>query len=291
MKDSLSGVKILMQNQQTFFKVMPFLKQAIRLIFLVLAMMIVVACTVSRPVGNGTRLPYETIEGGRHYFPDDIGMEWTYTGSIIEHLQRVSTYTNITKVTGTTQKGDERVTIFHESNPANRGESESYFKRNKEGITYFGGEPTTDFERQFIPYRVIPFPIVFQKPYVQIEKTGLLYDIDMDNDGINEKADIRAEVIAMGFETITTPAGIFRNALKLQGRMIIGLTLSVNHKKAEMLDTTTHWFAPGVGMVQGIEKIEFSSVAGSTPSGTLITEILQRFNTNGTPSPFDSPGY
>lgn len=222
----------------------------------------------------------EILSGSRHYFPDDVGLEWTYSGSIVDQVQRVAAYTNITKIIGTVEKKGERVVVFRESNPANRGVSESYFKKDKKGITYFGGEPTTDFERQFVPYRVIPFPIVLDQSYIQIEKNGLLYDMDIDGDGINERADLKATATAVGFETVTTPAGQFRNALKLQGTMTLEITLSRNQKKAEILDITTHWFAPDVGMVQGIEKIEFPAMGGRAPSGTIITETLQKFSTN-----------
>jgi hypothetical protein len=176
------------------------------------------------------------------------------------------------------------VVVFSESNPANQGASESYFKKDKKGITYFGGEPTTDFERQMVPYRVISFPIVLQKPHLQVAKAGLLYDLDMDGDGINEQADLFAEIVAVGFETVTTPAGIFPNAIKLQGKMTIGITLSRNQKKVEILDTTTHWFALGVGMVQGIEKIELPAVDRKAPSGMIITEVLEKFSTKGPPA-------
>ncbi len=220
----------------------------------------------------------EVIRGAQHYFPDDVGLEWTYTGSVADQVQRVSSYTNTAKVTGTTKKGKEQVVIFSESNPANRGQSESYFKKDKNGITYFGGEPTTELENQIVPYLVIPFPIVLGKPYIQVQRTGLRYDHDIDHDGIKERADMRSEITAVGFETMTVPGGTFQSVIKFEGKTTLLLTLSRDQKKAKIIDVTTHWFALGVGMIKMIEKIEFPEVAGRAPTGTIVTETLTQFS-------------
>jgi hypothetical protein len=242
--------------------------------------MVVLPITV-QPAGTAdTPLPAdgELIRGAQHYFPDHVGMEWTYTGSVADQVQRVSSYTNTAKVTGTTKKGKEQVLVFSESNPANRGKSESYFKKDKNGITYFGGEPTTELEDQIVPYLVIPFPIVLGRPYTQVQKTGLRYDHDIDHDGIKERVDMLSEITAVGFETLSVPGGTFQNVIKFEGKTALVLTLSRDQKKAEIIDNTTHWFALGVGMIKMIEKIEFPEVAGRAPTGTIVTETLTQFS-------------
>ncbi|MDC4222750.1 MAG: hypothetical protein MPW15_00525 [Candidatus Manganitrophus sp.] len=106
--------------------------------------------------------------------------------------------------------------IFTESNQADEGPAESYFFRDKEGISYFGGQPTTPFESQLVPYRVIRFPLILNKPFSQIDKS-ISFGRDLDEDGKEETAVVQAEIVARGFETVSVPAGVFKDSLKLEG--------------------------------------------------------------------------
>jgi len=210
------------------------------------------------------------------YFPDDIGMSWTYRGSVADQVQRVASYINNAIVKGTTEKKGSRVKVFTESNQSNEGPAESYFLRDKDGIMYYGGDPTTPLESQLVPYRVIRFPLSLHTPYVQVDKT-VSFGKDLDEDGQEEHAVVKADIVAAGFETVSVPAGVFKDCLKLEGTMKIYITLSSNGKVVLMTDKTTNWFAPDVGMVKGIERTEFPSVDGSNPTGSIITEELAEF--------------
>lgn len=212
------------------------------------------------------------------YFPDEVGMSWSYRGSVVDDVQRVGAYINTAAVKGTAQKKGAQVKIFTESNQADEGPAESYFVRDAEGISYFGGQPTTPFESQLVPYRVIRFPLVLNKPFSQIDKS-ISFGRDLDEDGTEEVAVVQAEIVALGFETVSVPAGVFKDSLKLEGRMKIFITLSSNGKVLLMTDKTTNWFAPDVGMVKGIEKTEFPSPDGSNPTGSIITEELSEYST------------
>lgn len=211
------------------------------------------------------------------YFPDEVGMSWSYRGSVVDDVQRVGAYINTAAVKGTAEKKGAQVKIFTESNQADEGPAESYFVRDKEGISYYGGQPTTPFESQLVPYRVIRFPLSLNKPFSQIDKS-ITFGRDLDEDGKEEGAVVQAEIVALGFETVSVPAGVFKDCLKLEGRMKIFITLSSNGKILLMTDKTTNWFAPDVGMVKGIEKTEFPSPDGSNPTGTIITEELSEFS-------------
>ncbi len=224
------------------------------------------------------------IQHPERYFPDDIGLEWTYTGSEVDQVQRVATYTNVATVRGVTQKKGVSVLIFSESNRANQGPAESYFQKDKKGITYFGSNATTPFEQQLVPYRVIPFPIILHKPHIQVQKRDLSYDFDLDHDGINEKADTLSEVTAVGKETVSTGAGTFRDTIRFEGKMTIWITLSSDQKVVPIVDTTTHWFAKDVGMVKGTEKIEFPEINGRALPGTIIIEELTAYTKKLPPS-------
>jgi len=217
------------------------------------------------------------ILDAERYFPDAIGLQWTYSGSVAEHIQRVSDYTNTVVVKGKTNKRGVPAVVFWESNQSNRGQAESYLSKDKEGIVYYGGNPTTDFETQLVPYRVIRFPIVLGKKYMQVEKRNLTYDLDLDHDDVKEKTDTIAEVTAVSVETVSTPAGTFRDTIKFQGTMTVWVTLSNDKKRVPIIATTTHWFAKDVGMVKQIEKLEFPEELDSAPSGTITTEVLTEY--------------
>ena len=219
----------------------------------------------------------EPIPQVERYFPDDVGMTWSYRGSVVDQVQRVASYINNASVKGTTEKKGSRVKVFTESNQSNEGPAESYFLRDKDGISYYGGEPTTPFEKQLVPYRIIHFPLSLHKLYSQLDK-AISFGRDLDEDGKEEDAVVKAEIIAQGLETISVPAGVFKDCLKLEGTMKIYITLSSNGKTILMTDKTTNWFAPDVGMVKGIERTEFPSVDGSNPTGTIVTEELAEYS-------------
>lgn len=212
------------------------------------------------------------------YFPDEVGMSWSYRGSVVDDVQRVGAYINTAAVKGTAEKKGTQVKIFTESNQADEGPAESYFVRDEEGISYYGGKPTTPFENQLVPYRVIRFPLILNKPFSQIDKS-ITFARDLDEDGKEEQAHVQAEIVALGFETVSVPAGVFKDSLKLEGRMKVFITLSRDGKVLLMTDKTTNWFAPDVGMVKGIEKTEFPSPDGGNPTGSIVTEELSEYST------------
>lgn len=217
------------------------------------------------------------IPNVERYFPDEIGLSWTFSGSVADQVQRVASYTNVATVKGTAEKNGVKVKVFSETNQANEGPTDSYFFRDRNGIVYYGGEPTTPFETQIVPYRVIRFPIALHQTYSQIQKNDISFGQDLDNDGQEEQAQVRAEITAASFETVAVPAGVFKDCLKLQGTLVVQVTLSRNQKVVQMIDKTTNWFAPGVGLVKGVEKIEYPSVDGSNPTGNIITEELTEY--------------
>ncbi len=213
-----------------------------------------------------------------NYFPDEVGMTWTYQGTIADDVMRIGTYTNVATVSGTIEKNGITLKVFKETNQANDGPSESYFALEKDGIDYYGGDPSSDFEKSLVPYRIIEFDMPLHQPYAQLNRKGIPFGRDYDQDGINEIADVYAEITAEGFETVTVPAGRFKNALKLKGLMIIRLTLSDSGEVLNIVDRTSTWFALGVGTVKGIESIDFPQQEGLPPLSTVITETLSAYS-------------
>ncbi|MEK7748299.1 MAG: hypothetical protein AAB300_04420 [Nitrospirota bacterium] len=224
------------------------------------------------------------VDDPERYFPFDIGRQWTYTGVIADQIQHVSDYTNTAIIKGKTKKRGTPVVVLWESNQSGREMVESYLAKDATGITYFGSKPMTDFEMQLIPYPVIPFPIVLGKRFVQLEKTGVTYDLDLDHDGVKEKANILADLTAVSMETISTSAGTFQDAIKFEGKMTVWIQLSKDKRKIAVVGTTTHWFAKDVGMVKQIEKMVFPEGISDTTVETITTEILTDYSKPKSPA-------
>jgi hypothetical protein len=211
------------------------------------------------------------------YFPDDVGRTWKYEGSVVDEVQRIASYTNIAKVEKSIERNGVEVMVFTETNQANHGSSMSFFSRNKRGIVYHGGEPTTSFELQLIPYQVIEFPMTLQHSYSQIEKRNVAFGLDLDHDGKDERADISAHIVAENFETVSVPAGVFKDSLKIVGTLVIRITLSGDQKVVQMIDQTINWFVMDIGLVKGIERTTFPRIEGFPKTDSIITELLSEY--------------
>jgi hypothetical protein len=234
--------------------------------------------TAFAPSGLFGASPKKPVEEVELYFPSQIGSRWSYYGSIVDQIQRVETYLNTTTVSGTAVKNGVPVKVISESNQANNGPVESYFVFNESGITYYGSSTTTPFEKQIVPYKIIPFPIYPSMSYPQIDRRGISFGRDFDQDGKEETVDVIAKMNVLGFETISVPGGVFKQCLKLQGIMDLYITLSSSRKLVKMVDTTTNWFAPGVGLIKWIERTDFPSVNGGPAQSTVIIEELNTFS-------------
>ena len=109
------------------------------------------------------------VQNTEEFFPDEIGSVWRYTGrTSAETIEQIAdlTFTNEVTAIGTSNIKGEMVKIFRETNQGNKGPTDGYFRRDKTGITYFGSQPTTPFEQQLIPYRVLVFPLTDRKSVV-----------------------------------------------------------------------------------------------------------------------------
>lgn len=212
------------------------------------------------------------------YFPDEVGRTWKYEGSVLDDVQRIVSYTNIAAVEKTVDQNGVEVMVFTETNQGNHGPSKSFFSRDMKGIVYHGGEPTTLFERQLVPYQVIEFPMIFHRSYSQIEKKKVPFGLDLDHDGKDERADVSARVVAKKFETVSVPAGVFQDSLKIVGTLVIRITLSGNQEVVRMIDQRSNWFVMDIGLIKGVERTSFPRIEGFPRSNSLITEVLSEYS-------------
>jgi len=235
--------------------------------------MLVLACTVAWPVG-GFAENRPGLEQSAEYFPDSVGSHWEYRGEITEGpLQSIDhkVFTNVSSVTGTRDLRGMQVTVFHDTNPGNHGPSDSFYRRDAAGIVYHGSEPGTPLEKQLIPYQIVTFPITIGTSITQFDKKDLDFGTDMDRDGVNEKADASGTSTIAGLETITVPAGTFKDAVKIEARMSMTIHLSGTQRTATGIDMMTAWFAKGVGLVKYFERQELAPLQDRG----MITEIME----------------
>lgn len=208
------------------------------------------------------------------YFPDQIGNEWHYRGQITEGpLQTVEHkfFSNVSSVTGTKALKGMTVTVYHDTNPGNHGPSDSFYRRDTVGIVYYGSEPGTPFEKQLVPYQIVRFPMKVSSSFAQFNRKGVDFGTDLDQDGIDEKADAQGDSTVVGQESVTVPAGTFKDAVKVEARMYMQIHLSGTKKTALGTDVMTAWFVKGVGLVKYVERQELSPVEDRG----VVTDIME----------------
>lgn len=251
------------------------------------AAMILAACVLpgSAPDAAATNPVAKEIQNTEEYFPDEIGSVWRYQGrSRTDAVERISeaTFANEVSAIGTTNIKGETVKIFRETNQGNKGPSDGFFRRDKTGITYYGSQPTTPFEQQLIPYRVLAFPLVMEGTFRQLEKKGVDMQADLDGDGHHERADVVADVRVVAHAPVTVPAGTFPDAVQIDASMTIAITLTKSKRVVTSRDRITSWFARGVGLVKYVEEIETPPVLETRGEVTHVSEELESYTLKGT---------
>ncbi len=208
------------------------------------------------------------------YFPDQTGNEWHYRGQITEGpLQTVEHkfFSNVSSVTGTKTIKGMTVTVFHDTNPGNHGIMDSFYRRDSVGIVYYGSEPGTPFEKQLVPYQIVRFPMKVASSFPQFNRKDLDFGNDLNRDGINEKADAQGDASVLGQESVTVPAGTFKDAVKVEARMRMHIYLSGTKKTVQGTDVMTAWFVKGVGLVKYVERQELSPLEDRG----VVTDIME----------------
>ena len=213
------------------------------------------------------------------YFPDQIGNEWHYRGQVTEGpLETIENkfFSNVSSVTGTKDIKGMTVTVFHDTNPGNHGPMDSFYRRDSVGIVYYGSEPGTPFEKQLVPYQIVRFPMKVSSSFPQFNRKELDFDTDLDRDGIDEKADAKGDATVLGQESVTVPAGTFKDAVKVEARMHMQIHLSSAKRTVQGTDVMTAWFVKGVGLVKYVERQELSPLEDRGVI-TDITEELESY--------------
>jgi len=215
------------------------------------------------------------------YFPDQVGNEWVYRGRMIEGgmvqiAEKITQFTNVSKVIGEKTIDGVEVTVFHDTNPGNQGPSDSFYRRDAAGIRYYGSKPGTTLERQLVPYQIVRFPMAVPSSFEQFNRHGLELGMDIDRDGETEKVDIVAISSVQGQETVSVPAGTYPKAIRLEAKMTMQVHLSESGKMIQGTDTMTVWFARGVGLLKYIERQTIPSSQSENERVVEVTEELEK---------------
>ena len=256
---------------------MPLKKPGIRRVLIVGTAMLLVCATWAAPL---LAEDASVIAQSADYFPDQIGNEWHYRGQITEGpLQTIEHkfFSNVSSVTGTKAIKGMTVTVFHDTNPGNHGPMDSLYRRDSVGIVYYGSDPGTPFEQQLVPYQIVRFPMKVSSSFPQFNRKELDFGTDLDRDGVNEKVDAQGDATVLGQESITVPAGTFKDAVKVEARMHMQIHLSGAKRTAQGIDVMTAWFVRGVGLVKYVERQELSPLEEDRGVVTDIMEELESY--------------
>ncbi len=126
------------------------------------------------------------------------------------------------------------------------------------------------------PIRSCASRLKISSSFPQFNRKDLDFGTDLDRDGINEKADAQGDATVVGQESVTVPAGTFKDVVKVEARMHMQIHLSGAKKTAIGTDVMTAWFAKGVGLVKYVERQELSPLE-ERGVVTDITEELESY--------------
>lgn len=197
----------------------------------------------------------ETTEGPGdvgNYFPIDQGNIWRSLGTKSETGQQAVGFINSTRIAGTKAIGGGlTATVFAENNPDASGQGiENYVIKDSRGVSLHGNNDTTDIlTPQFVPYRILRFPLQAGAIFESINRKGLTIG-DLDLDGKNEKIDVLEQVSIVALESVTVPVGTFAHSAKIETKNTSTVTLSSDGSKVTVSSTQTLWLAPGLGPVK-----------------------------------------
>ncbi len=221
------------------------------------------------------------IENVHEYFPDHVGNEWVYGGTMneggmVQIAEKNTQFTNVSKVMGEETIEGLKVAVFHDTNPGNQGPSDSYYRRDAAGIRYYGSKPGTTLERQLVPYQIVRFPLEIPSSFHQFHRKGLKLGMDIDRDGESEKVDIVAISSALGLERVSVPSGTYSKAIRLEAKMTMHVHLTGSGKTIQGTDTMTVWFGRGVGLLKYIERQTIPSFRSENERVIEVTEVLEK---------------
>jgi hypothetical protein len=229
--------------------------------------------------------PGQTTEGPGdigNYIPLDRPMSWTYQGTEQITGQPPLSYSNTATIGGTETVKGVLTTVLSETNPFNNDRSiDSYYTKDSRGVTFHGDNDTPDvLTPQLVPYLSERFPLGTGSSFEEVNRKGLDFGEDLDGDGKNEKVDILSIVTVLGSESVSVPAGLFPNCVKVGITNTLKAIASSNGATVSLIVNQAAWYAPGVGPVKRVLKIEDLTVTEELTSFTQLNAKIINLATN-----------
>lgn len=136
------------------------------------------------------------------------------------------------------------------------------------GLRQYAATGGDAVERALDGSYVMRWPAYAGDSHVQVD-TSVDASTDVDGDGRIDRVALRADVTVVGLEVVTTPAGVFASALRVQQVLKQTLSPSSGAPTQPVVTTTDTWYAPGVGVVRQVQS-EQGRGTGGTVTQTLV---------------------
>jgi|GEM_PF-2802706 len=144
------------------------------------------------------------------------------------------------------------------------------------GIANLSSDSLADFlSPQATAYWEYRFPLQTGSQFVQLDRTNINLDTDLDDDFINERFDIVATVRVQTLGPMTVAAGRFNDVYQIQRDAQMSLLLSFDQSRVSASLTEQVWLAPGIGWIKRSLSL---TIDGETETQT---EELDAFQVEG----------
>jgi hypothetical protein len=187
-----------------------------------------------------------------NHFPSAIGDTWSFNDQA-ELIGRLETALSSVTVTGSASVGGQVSTVFRQRTVAPSGVPsvlDVYYTKGPGGVAFYGDtDPLDRVTAALVPHAVLRFPVT-AGPVVAFSRTGIDLGQDLDGDGRNESVDVEQATTVTGFETVTVPAGTFRDAAKHVTDVRALVRLSESGQAVGALTSEISWLAPGAGVIR-----------------------------------------
>ncbi len=197
--------------------------------------------------GGGTGGPGPGDTEG--YFRAEVGDTWSYSGLSTQGSATGQAFLDERRVTGTPLVDGVVTSAFQETEPYAAGDPfTDFISVDADGVWQRGGEPQDPLQASMVPYRVARFPLSVGAVESKRQR-GVMLGVDLDDDSIDDKADLSLNVRMSGFETLQLEAGTFPDSARFV-TTLSGVLYGSGGGRASFSVTETSWFAPDIGLAK-----------------------------------------
>ncbi|MDT8420068.1 MAG: hypothetical protein RQ754_06520 [Desulfuromonadales bacterium] len=206
-----------------------------------------------------------------NYFPLTVGNLWQFQGTEISP-EGSRQYRNTVSVTGTRNIDGIIAQVVQDTNSYGDGPFESYVVKDLNGIANIGTSDADPFGVQLAYYWEGRFPLIAGESFVQIDRSGVDFGEDLDDDGTNEKVDVRSVVTVVGFSSVTTPVGNFSDTVHIAKELTLTLRMSSDGSRVPVTATEDSIFATGIGWLE--RRVEISLLGETITTHETLTAYM-----------------